>query len=105
MQRNKHRLLPLTKWESGDNAVFVFFSAYPPSVSNIREYTITHKYTIIADKQLPKKQRGPFEQRSAHQERFLTCVADQNDSRAIYIASSKSCQANGNFFGVLFQQS
>ena len=29
----------------------------------------------------------------------VTCVAGQNDSRALYIASSESCQPNRNLFG------
>ena len=34
------------------------------------------------------------------QKRCVTCVAGQNDSRALYIASSESCQPNRNLFGV-----
>ena len=40
-------------------------------VNNIRSRGVFNKYTIIGDKQLQKKERGHFEQRSAHQAKTL----------------------------------
>ena len=51
------------------------------------------KYTIIGDKQLKKKERGRFEQSSTNQ-------AKTKDSRAFYVAASKSCEPDRNLFSV-----
>ena len=45
-----------------------------------------HKCIIIGDKQLQKSS--------------VACVVGYNDSRAVYIASSESCQPNRDLFGV-----
>ena len=52
------------------------------------------KYTIIGDKQLQKKERDHFEQRS------VACVVGKNDKRALYIPSSEFCQLDRNLFGI-----
>ena len=96
MQRKENKLLPL---RNGDNVVlrwwnawiqlivliyfwitisqlFVFLSANPPWVNNIRARRAFNKnrirkYTMIGDKQLQKNERSHFEQRSAHQAKTL----------------------------------
>ena len=59
------------------------------------------KYTIIGDKQLQKKERDTLNS-AAHskQKCCVACVAGKNDKRALYIASSESCQYNRNLFSV-----
>ena len=62
------------------------------------------KYTTTGDKQLQKKDRDHFEQRSVYQAKMLcscvACMAGKNDKRALYIAFSESCKRNKNLFGV-----
>ena len=53
-----------------------FYLLADPGVNNIRARGVFNKnrlrkYTIIGDKQLQKKERGHFEQRSAHQAKTL----------------------------------
>ena len=48
-----------------------------------------------------KEERDHFEQRSAGKaKKQCTCVVTKNKSRAVSIASSKSCQTNKDLFGV-----
>ena len=48
-----------------------------------------------------KKERDHFEQRGAGKaKKQCTCVVTKNKSRAVSIASSKSCQTNKDLFGV-----
>ena len=58
------------------------------------------EYTIIGDKQLQKKKRGHFEQRSVHQAKTLRNLCRWLEQQSAYIASSESSQPNQNLFGV-----
>ena len=59
------------------------------------------KCIIIGDKQLQKKERGHFEQRSAHQAKKQCNLCGWSERhQAIYIASSKSCLPNRDLFDV-----
>ena len=59
------------------------------------------KCTIIGNKQLQKRNVTSLNSAAdAKQKCCVTCVAGQNDRRALYIASSESCWPNINIFGV-----
>ena len=59
------------------------------------------RYTIIGEKHLQKRNVATLNG-EAHmkQKRCVTCVDGENGSKALYIASSESCQPNRNLFGL-----
>ena len=89
-----------------DNYFTSFFLTTHLGVNNIWAKVVLkknriRKCTIFRDKQLQKKERDHFEQRGAGKaKKQCTCVVTKNKSRAVSIASSKSCQTNKDLFGV-----
>ena len=65
-------------------------------VNNIRATGVLDKNRlrkcIIGDKQLQKRESGHFEQRSSSKKTATLTVVGSNNSRAVYIASSESCE-------------
>ena len=64
-------------------------------VNNIRAAGVLNKNmickcTFIGNKELLKKERGHFEQRTSSKKKL--CNFDLNDSSAVYIAFSESCE-------------
>ena len=119
-----------TKWGLGDNVVLRLMECLTPTVSfdlfmdnyftsfrlfvclptlvlttfgqDVCSTKIGYANTISSQTSSCKKRNLANLNSAAHvkQKHCVTCVAGQNDSRALYIASSESCQPNRNLFDV-----
>ena len=118
------------KWGLGDNVVLRLMECLTPTVSfdlfmdnyftsfrlfvclptlelttfeqEVCSTKIGYANTLSSGTNSCKKRNVATLNSAAHikQKRCVTCRAGQNDSRALYIASSESCQPNRNLFGV-----
>ena len=127
MQKKGKQVASTTKWGLGEHIVLrlveclsptasfdIFMDNYFTSfhlfthlgVNNIQPDVLNknrlHKCTIIWDKELQKKRNSATLNSAADikQKSSVTCVVSSNDTRAIYIASSESCQPSRDLLGV-----